>query len=387
MPISGPRAIRPEELPALGRLLNATFRARCPDDMIAQFPTLFGEENLPRLVVMSQKGEIVSHAGMILRDLAFEGVALKVALVGAVATAERCRERGYATRCLNRLLALAVEEGADLAWISGDRALYSTRGAARVGRVRVFRIRAAVLPAAPADVIELGEPDLQEMAALQRREPVHFLRPREDWLFALRRHWVMNWNARFFGLRRNGRLTLWLAMNESRGNDRLPLLAEFAGERADLAAALSEAMRRMELDGAEAHLPESDAAALERLAPCDAAPTFEPTSGSFLPLCMSACFDKLRTRLAEAAGEKAARALTFSESGAGPALPEGRDDTLRIHLGEARLDVCGRAEVARLLFGSPEGVGLPAFSSAPPELAALRNAFPLPTPSYGLNFV
>ena len=115
--------------------------------------------------MISEGGDIVSHVGMTAEQISFEGVPLALALVGAVATAVECRGRGYATRCLDFALDQAARDGNDLAWISGGRGLYTSRGSAAVGREWVFTVAAG----GPL-TFEPSRPEPVERAA--RRRPI-----------------------------------------------------------------------------------------------------------------------------------------------------------------------------------------------------------------------
>lgn len=385
MPIDGPRPIRREELPALGRLLNACFRARTPGNMIEQFPHFVNDENLENLFVIADAGELATHAGYLLRSVAFEGTVLSLALVGGVATAEHARGRGYATACMNALLAQAEGAGADLAWISGGRGLYTTRGAAPAGHTWVLNPPARP-PETDATVRELTPADIDAMAALYRREPVRFLRPREDWARAFQCRWVMNYLARFWGVWRGAELAGYLVVNEQRAPEKPALLAEFAGDRADVAAALPVVLGRMGIGRAEVHVAAADAAGLRAFGAGAVEARPGPTAGTFLPLRMAPLLEKLRPRIAESGGMALARRLRFSESGRGPGLPEGRADRLRIARGTESVEILGRAELVRLLFGAADPAPLATEGDAA-LLDALRPAFPLPAPWYGLDFV
>ena len=103
-------------------------------------------------------------------------------------------------------------------------------------------------------------------------------------------------------------------------------------------------------------------------------------------LRMADCMEALRPRVAECVGREFAASLRFSESGRGPGLPEGRTDRLRIERGAERVEVIGRDEVARFLFGGKDLPDLPAHEGSAALLKAWRPALPLPAPWYGLDY-
>ena len=383
--MDGPRALRPEEFPSLARLLNRTFRSKSSGDMVAEYPQLMEEVNHRRLTVISEGGEIVTHIGISLRQLSFEGLPLGVALVGGVATAEHCRGRGYATRCLDVALDGAAAEGADLAWISGGRGLYTSRGSARVGREWVFHIPSGPEPAGTA-VREFSADGFDAAAELYRQEPVRFLRTRDDWTRAARNRFVMNGKSKFWSVFKADRLCAYLILHESPDKNGDGVLAEFAGDRADAASWVPGLAARMRLAGVNAHVGDWDAPGIAAFRPAAASAKLENGRGTFLPLRMAVCMEKLRPRIAERCGEALAADLRFSESGEGPGSRSGAGARLHISLGSDEARIPGRAEVARFLLGGPDATP-PAFEGAASVLEAIRPALPLPTPWYGVNYV
>ena len=280
--MEGPRPLRAEELPSLVRFMNRMYHAGLPADIGEEYPHLLNEGNVGRLIVISEDGDIVSHVGMTAEHISLEGEPLALALVGAVATAVECRGRGYATRCLDFALDQAARDGNDLAWISGGRGLYTSRGSAAAGREWVFTVAGGdpMTPEAsrlepgrtggptPADltVREISLADEPAAAALYEREPVRFLRTRDVWLRAEKNHFVMNWKARFWGAFRSERLSAYLVIQEPRPEKPATLLAEFAGDRMDAARALPDAASKMGVPLVEAHVGDWDLAGREAFA-------------------------------------------------------------------------------------------------------------------------
>jgi len=386
MEIDGPRPVKREEFPALRRLLNNVFLPGGEADMFELFPYLLNESNAERLMVMAEGGELVSHAGMLVREWTCEGVPLTLGLVGSVATAQRCEGKGYATRCLGALFADAADNGVDAAWISGHLRLYLSRGAARVGKLRRFDIPASA-PEADIELHELTKEDIPQARALYSRQPARFLQTREDWEQAFRTRYILNSPNRLWGVRRGGRLSAYLFMCEEGPPNRWPLLSDFAGDRRDVAAALPEILARMKLAGAEVYADANDANAQEIFGPIAKTTHVEPIYGSILMLRMAACMERLRPRIAKFCGRRLAEGLRFSESGVGPGTRAGKDDRLRIELDGATVELAGRAEVSKLLFGPPEGDGPPVVAGDATVLERLMSAFPLPPPWFGINYV
>jgi len=385
MSIEGPRPVRPDELPELGTLLNRTFRPDMTGDMADEFPVLLNAENAGNLIIIRDNERILSHAGMLLRQGMFEGVGLKLALVGSVATAEEARGRGYATTVMNALLDRAACLGTHLAWISGGRGLYTSRGAAAVGCFRQFTVPAG-REEKDLDLRELREEDLPAMAALHRREPVRLFRTMDDLRATFRTRWIMNGPGHFWGIWRNDCLAAYLAVREPRGAGKPATLVEFAGDRSVAAASAPAVASRMNVQALLVDVASEDSSAHRAFGAV--ADSSEPafTHGTMMMLRMADCMDALRPRIAECVGQEFAASLRFSESGVGPGVPEGRTDRLRIERGTEWVEVLERAEATRLLFGGEGSPDLPAHEGSAALLKALRPALPLPAPWYGLDY-
>jgi predicted N-acetyltransferase YhbS len=386
--MEGPRPLRAGELPSLVRLLNRTFRSNFPGNFLEEYPHILNEANLNRLIVMSEGGEIVSHVGMVSRQISFEGVPLAAALVGAVATAEECRGSGCATRCLDFALDQAAREGDDFAWISGGRGLYTSRGAAVAGREWIYQVATGRKMPEGMAIREISIEGNPAVVALYEREPAHFLRERSDWSLAAKSRFVLNSKSRFWGVFRADRLCAYLIVHEPRPDRPAMVLAEFAGDRMDAARALPEVAARMAGAVVQAHVGDWDRAGREAFAAVASDEgKLEAGRGTFLPLREAPCMEKLRPRIARLCGEAVAGAgLKFSESGDGPGTRFGADARLHISFGQDEVHIAGRAQLARFLFGAPDSK-TPAFEGAASVIEKLQPAFPLPTPWYGLNYV
>lgn len=181
--LDGPRGVRPEELPALLRLIDAVFRAEAPG-MQAEFPTLFHPRNGPWLRSFWDGGEAVAHAGLWLGRIRSRGRVLNVAHLGAVCTAPQARGRGLATALLDDTLPRLRSAGVGLLLISGDRPLYRRVGARPVPGLRRRTLDAAAAAALgpEASVLEMPAPEaVAALRALHAAEPVRYERTAEEW--------------------------------------------------------------------------------------------------------------------------------------------------------------------------------------------------------------
>ena len=441
-----PRAPEPPEFPSLLRMLDGVFRAG-GGSMGAEFPRLLTETNRANLRVIVEKGEVVSHAGVILRDATLCGSNVRTALLGAVATAEEARGKGYATKCVRAAAERAVEDGADFMMISGGRSLYARMGARPVGDDIELCISAEAARGLAREEVEVrpfGEEHLLEAVDLYAGEDVRFIRPLEDW------HGVMRsghaWCARctFIGAWEVGRLAAYAVATppDEEGASRV---IEYAGARGVLIASLSRIMERVGAKKLRLHLGRHDKVLGARLAaarrsgpsrgadgaarrsgpsrgadgaarkvgpesPGDAEAAEDgdpecpdiswraaPADGTVLVLDFESLMGKLRARFLEKAGEAAARELSFSEEGP----PLGPDNRFRVACGPDVLRIEGRGALAEFVFGTPgcSAAGEAAQAgddgkSGPSESCLrlwgaswpFRAALPAPALWYGINY-
>jgi predicted N-acetyltransferase YhbS len=367
-----PRAPEPSEFPSLLRMLDGVFRAG-GGSMGAEFPRLLTETNRANLRVVVEEGEVVSHAGVVVRDATLCGSRVRTALLGAVATAEEARGRGYATKCVRAAAERAAEDGADFMMISGDRSLYTRMGARTVGDDIELCISARAARGLACEEVEVrpfGEEHLMEAVDLYAGEDVRFIRPLEDWHSVMRSGYAWCARCTFLGAWEVGRLAAYAVATppDEEGASRI---VEHAGARGVLIASLSRIMERVGADRLKLHLGRHDKVLGARLAaarkvgpevPGDSKASEDgsaecsdiswhaaPADGMVLVLDFESLMGKLRARFLEKAGEAAARELSFSEEG--PRL--GPDNRFRVACGPDVLRIEGRGALAEFVFGTP----------------------------------
>lgn len=100
----------------------------------AEYPTVFGPRARGCVVRDVADGRVRSACAILVRDLRAPGGALRVGLIGSVATASADRGRGLATNVLERAERELARRGcvASLLW-ADDETFYGARGYARVG--------------------------------------------------------------------------------------------------------------------------------------------------------------------------------------------------------------------------------------------------------------
>jgi predicted N-acetyltransferase YhbS len=353
--MEGPRPARRDELPAVIALSNDVFQGM---DMGTAFPTLFTEDNAHNLFVFVDEGRPVALAGMTIQDLAIGEAVVHTACIGSVCTLASHRGRGLAAHLVDSCLAAAAASGVSLVLVSGGRGLYRRIGFIDAGLFRV--ISADGQGAYPEvscrirEVHEWNDSDLAELHALHEREPVRFVRSPGVMATLLRSGALHARPARTWAVRAgegsDERSTAYLCISDSK-------VREFAGGRPSILAALPLILAETGEESLEMEVRASDVEMVR---------------------CAAAC--RLRGRGTGMDGTlKITNPRAFFRS-VSPLLPRG----LSVEFAEslhARTD----ADLAALVFGSVE-------HAAPDHGAGrlgslLENAFPLPLPGYGLNYI
>lgn len=178
--MTGPKAISASELPSLGRLIDGVF-GTTERSMFEMFPTLFRRDNWENLLIFADGHEVVAHVGMLYRWACIQGITLKVALIGAVATHPEYRGRGLASKLFSLAQDMARADGADLMLISGARGLYTRAGAAIVGRLHELITGERVTSTCEVSIRPFAPFDLHECKAAYAAKAAHFIRPLDDW--------------------------------------------------------------------------------------------------------------------------------------------------------------------------------------------------------------
>jgi predicted N-acetyltransferase YhbS len=366
---------RPDEILELVELANRIFRGRRPGDMGAEYPLLICAENCEQLRVARADGRLVAHVGICIRDAVILGAPLRVASIGAVCTDPDYRGRGIASDLMADAAAHSRARGASLMLISGGRGLYHRLGYVTVGRFNRYQAPSGDL-AAGLELAPLGEDDLDAVIALHQREPVRFLRPREDWERLLAAGMLMNHRAELLLARQEGVPVAYLAVREPASSSAAPEVLEFAGSRGASAAVLPAVAARAGAD--RAHLVAlADDREMEIQARARAfTARAEPFPGTLGVLDPRRFLDAIRVYLAERLGGDAT-GLSVEVEGEQVAFRRGDEAVAFGNMGR----------FTAFLFGgdTEEARAVP---QAPPGLARLLGrAFPMPLLWYGYNYV
>ena len=340
--IEGPRGARRQELAAIVQLSNSVFCADGRGDMGRAFPLLFAEENRDNLRICLEDGKPVSLVGQTVRDLSLLGARVRVTCIGSVCTDDIHRGKGLASLLVEDALAVARSQGAVMTLVSGGRGLYRRMGCINAGLFQAVSVGAQAEPPRLACAVRAWkEEDVPILCALQCREPARFVRSEDETLRALRSDSVHARPGRTWVVTMGDAVVAWFSASLT---DVLRV-KEHAGSRLAVLSGLPRALRDTGLATAEITAPAAD-----------------------VELATMAAAYGLRTG------------------------PRGFDGTVKIIDAPAllralaaewpTLDVAGlervpEQDLAALLFGSIE------HTTGAPTLAC---PFPLPLPSYGLNY-
>lgn len=384
--ICGPRALSLDEFESLQRLQDTVFHFGPNRSMFDEFPTLFSPENRERLRVISDGDEIVSAICYQVRPAIIYGTTLSIASLGAVCTYENYRGHGFATQLLDDSFAAARAEGADVMFISGQRGLYQRAGCAIAGHEHRFTLTRAEIDSVSHDtdvaVSSIADSDTESLAAIQRTEPVRFVRSPEDWrAFATRFRLVRPDMPEPFGVTRcwivrvNNIPVAYviLTVDRSKENRITAHIVEFAGARRYVFAGIAQIAKDFSVESVEGSLLPGDIDGHSVLAEMGVKTNITPLGGHRFSILHANILDRYRNWLVERVGSSTANTLSIQEE----------SDTWWLVSDDARIAVGNLERMNEVLFG--DAVHL---LDGPDEtLAIWRTAFPLPWLKPGLNYI
>jgi predicted N-acetyltransferase YhbS len=384
----GPRALRDDEWPQLDALVSAVFRP----SMFQNYPQLFDRANRANLRVVAEDGKVVTHVGMTQRAASLQGCRIDVACIGAVATYDAYRGRGFASAAFQDCCDKAAADGVDVMLISGGRGLYTRVGCRQVGRdydVALERETAGVLSADGCDLVACGPDDVPALRAIHAQEGVRFIRPRDDWRWFFASRVAMNTPADLWGVRRGGALQAYLLVHQpdkirrrAPGDPTTARIVEYAGDRTAVAAGMRLLLETYPVDRATIHAGGHDAVLRAVLESNGLSGTPAGASGTLRVINFPQLMERCRPLLAARAGSEVAAALRF-EAHERPGSALGG---FTIRLGAATLRLPDLAGLAQYLFGSTKPLDVEPTGDAG-LTALMQEVLPLPTLWYGINYV
>ena len=394
----GPRALRPDEWDQLNAVVSTVFRP----SMFQDYPQLFNEPNRENLRVVADDGKVVCHVGMTERAASLLGCRIDVCCIGAVATLDEYRGKGYASQAFQDTCDKAAADGVDVMLISGGRGLYTRVGCRQVGQDLDFSLDAAaasrLASARPPGgggfaIRQAGTESIPALSRLYAAEGVRFIRQREDWEMAFGCGVVMNTPSDFWGVWLGDVLVAYLVVHQpDKARGRKPdepvavRVVEYAGQRAPVQAALPELLRHYGAARINVHVQGSDPVLGQVL--CMASETQGTPSGSsgtIRILNFVQLMERCRPLLLERIGRERTAGLTFHAD----AAPGAAGGGFAIRRGQEEVRVRDLSSLALFLFGSHKPVAGPD-SEAEGDAALLkdlREALPLPSLWYGLSYV
>lgn len=369
MGLSAPRTVRSTELASLSELVDQVFFGEPGAEMFCRFPQLFNAGNIDNLYVITDGSTVISHVGTMRRWASIAGCTVRVACVGAVATAEAYRNQGLASQLLEFACRQGKEDGLDFMLISGGRGLYRRYGAADVGRnylTVLTRSHAAAIAVGDVAVDTFDRAYLAPCQAAYHRKTARFIRPRDDWESFLSCGYCMNRRSEIvYVTHRDIFAGYFVVAAEEGGHARI---LEYAGEDTVLAGALQALMERQSAARLELIIEGPDRGFGKMLAQAGCSFEFVPAEGTLILLNFPQLTHRLRPYFEAKAGHDKADSLRFVEK-------EGR-----YYFGVKGAEKIreGKRAAAEFLFGNP---------ATPPPDNALGEILPAPTLHYGLNYV
>ena len=374
--IDGPRGLMPDELDKLmDDVVNVVYSPR----MRGRFPTLFCKENADHLRIIGVDGRIVSHVGVMVRDMVINGCRISVGNVGAVSTHADYRKRGYAWAIFEDAMNKFRAAGVDMFLISGFRDLYRLHGATHVGKITRYQVnRNMEFPETDVEIRPFSPEDLPAWAALHRNEPVRFHRPYDDFQALLERA-PEHGRGILYSIREGKRISAYAVLGRRKSEEHDVLYTmEYAGSRRALLGAISKWFREFDAPVFSFKVSAHDVEFAALLDSIGAEAGYDCTDGTIIILNFPRLCRKMTPMFQEIVGWKTAQKLTFQE----------QSGSYIISLGDDRMALDNAHDAARLIFGNPPDRDERTEISAQGELReALGAIFPIPRPEYGLSYI
>ncbi len=147
-------------------------------------PFLVGADAGAHRVVVREGGQPVSHGALYVHRWRSGELALRVGVIGAVATAPEARERGHASRVIRALLAQADQDGLDVVVLWSEvPGFYERHGFVQAGQEVIHPVERELLERLPlrGTVRPMRRKDLPAVIALHAAEPAGPLRDGRHW--------------------------------------------------------------------------------------------------------------------------------------------------------------------------------------------------------------
>ncbi|MBO3803134.1 MAG: GNAT family N-acetyltransferase [Candidatus Brockarchaeota archaeon] len=378
--MEGPRALKKGELRSAIELANSVFRKDSAYKMEDEFPLLFSESNLENLRAFVDAGKVVSLVGMSVNDVIIMGCKTRVVCIGSVCTHPEYRNKGLASKLMEDAANKAVQDGASLMLVSGDRGLYRRFGCVNAGIYRWYSVKRSQLNAPGGGFVirKYREEDVFDIVKLHQLEPVRFVRTYDDFKALLEAKRLCDQISETYVALRNGQVVAYVCLQLPRSRD-LPLaILEYGGSRFSIFKTLGDLMDEVGTESAIVRTTSAEVE-LDHLMVCAGA---KRSAGDFMGtvklIDVGRFLEDVDGYVTEVVGERRRRDLSIRY--------EQSSQCLSFEYMDRRLKIEGADNITAFAFGSVEKRQQPQTRKS--ELENLLDAiFPMPLVDYGLNYV
>ena len=209
--------------------------------------------------------------------------------------------------------------------------------------------------------------DLPFWMETYERRCAHFIRPLDDWNWALETRLCQSFESEFLSVTLDGTVCGYTVSYVS-SRDGACVIAEYAGDTAAILSVLGLLMERHDTQSMWMHVQGTQIALLDALARAGVRADRVHSKGTLLVLNFPQLIERVRPWIASRAGMNSATAICVREE----------DGHVRIQIGNEGIDFASRADATEFVFGNHErGRGQGVFA----------RVFPVPSLWYGLNYV
>ncbi|WPP40524.1 GNAT family N-acetyltransferase [Paenibacillus hunanensis] len=160
------RRVHIDELSMAAELANQVFCETGEPYMGTAFPTLFRPGITHSYGAFDDTGRLVSFMGLVPVSIASGSEKISAFSIGAVCTHPHYRGQRLAGQLLERCRQHAIDAGASVIFISGDRSLYTRVGSQFFGRIHQFELTREHAHIEPSGLWELRELELRDLFAV-----------------------------------------------------------------------------------------------------------------------------------------------------------------------------------------------------------------------------
>lgn len=378
--MEGPRGLKKDELRSAAELTNLVFRHDSPYKMEEEFPLLFSENNLENIRVFVDAGKVVSMVGMCINDVIIMSCMIGAVCIGSVCTHPEYRNKGLASKLLEDATNRAVQEGASLMLVSGDRGLYRRFGCVDAGIYRWHSIKSDQLEVHEKNLTirKYGEKDVIELVKLHQLEPIRFIRTYEDFKTLLESKRLCDQISETYVVERNGPVVAYVSLQLPRSRD-LPLaILELAGSRFAIVKTLRSLMDDVGTESAIVRTTTADVELDHLMVSAGAKRSTGGFMGTVKLIDIERFLESIDTYMTEVIGKRRRKDLSIKY--------EGKTSELSFTYMDQKFSIRGIDEITSFIFGSVEKQQK--LKHANSELEDMLNSiFPMPLVDYGLNYV